>query len=329
MELTIAIPTYNRPEPLLDTLHQLGRQTGIDRCTVVVFDNHSGDPVSHLLAQPGSELPYPVEVRRNPANLGLSGNILRCFEVEGDGWLWILADDDELAPDAVATIFSLCEKFADAGFVMMGQGTARSESGTEVEGIDAFADHLDDWGRITFISAGLYRLPQVRPLINVGINYGYSVVPFIAMIFVAIQEHGMKTAFDSFVPVFPKHKSKSTWTWVLSINTYTACELVESDGARKTLMRLASPWCLGPIGLTHDFAKRYSQGLSGLSRQAYVHKLHLLSQVSLKNRAMAITCHLLSMLPPHLCLRAIEGMRNVLGRGGRNERGGEKVFGQA
>jgi glycosyltransferase involved in cell wall biosynthesis len=269
-----------------------------------------------------------VDVVRNPANLGLSGNILRCMETASTEWLWILADDDVLAPDAVSSILLRTQQEPDSDFFMFGQAPGHSESAAS-KGIGAFAESLDDWRRITFISAGVYRAASAVKLLGVGINYAYTVVPFIAIILQGIQEHGWKVGFDKKVLVTPTHKAESTWSWVWSINTYIVLELIEEKRARNKLARLASNWCLGPVGLAHDLATRRLSNKPGLSNLAYHHKRLLISWGGWKQRILLGLTSWWHLIPPTMMLSMINLIRKCARRQDRGKRSGEAVFGQA
>ena len=102
--LTIAIPTFNRNKILRKNLIKLLPQL-TDKCRLIIIDNSSPTPVQIdieelLITFPGTD----IRIIRNKHNVGLTGNIIKCFEQCEDGWLWILGDDDEVKDDAVSTI---------------------------------------------------------------------------------------------------------------------------------------------------------------------------------------------------------------------------------
>lgn len=93
--LTIAIPTYNRCvqlNQLLDSIfHQLESIRQMVR--IIVIDNHSIDQTQQccekwLLRMTG------MSYIRNPENIGMARNIIKCFETADTQYCWVFGDDD-------------------------------------------------------------------------------------------------------------------------------------------------------------------------------------------------------------------------------------------
>lgn len=96
--LTIAVPTYNRPEALARLAKDfLISASGMDGVEVVVCDN-SDDAA----ARSNQEVFAETDVRycKNEKNLGFHGNLLRCIERASGQWLWIISDDDGVDQEA-------------------------------------------------------------------------------------------------------------------------------------------------------------------------------------------------------------------------------------
>lgn len=100
--LTIAIPTYNRPEKIKIQVELLLPQLD-DRVDLVIYDNCSDIPVETLFES--SELSQ-FHLVRNRINVGADANIARCFENCTTKWLWTLSDDDLVKEDAVTNILN-------------------------------------------------------------------------------------------------------------------------------------------------------------------------------------------------------------------------------
>src|SRR5438128_398989 len=103
MKLSVCIPTYHRRAQLLRQLALLAEtpQELASQVEICVSDN-STDARNHLsvqdLAPFGDTLRYWV----NGENLGYAGNLNRlAHEARGD-YIWFLADDDYVYPQAVA-----------------------------------------------------------------------------------------------------------------------------------------------------------------------------------------------------------------------------------
>lgn len=98
-KIDIVIPTYNRSTQLRLAIESVLRQTTTD-FKLYVLDNQSTDDTSQVCAEYAArDLTYI----RNPSNLGMVGNWNRALTVGDATLLLILHDDDELAPDFLAT----------------------------------------------------------------------------------------------------------------------------------------------------------------------------------------------------------------------------------
>jgi glycosyltransferase involved in cell wall biosynthesis len=112
--LTIAIPTYNRPQCVVERLQEIIPQCrGLEHVEVLVIDNASTDDVrcSVLEKYPGTR--DWIRFHRNVGNVGLAGNICRCYEVATGSWVWTLGDDDSVEPDAVQQILNAIARQQD------------------------------------------------------------------------------------------------------------------------------------------------------------------------------------------------------------------------
>jgi len=99
MQLTIYIPTYQRPELsacLESVLPQL-----TDSCRLIVSDN---DPEcsARVLCQDARIL-YSY----NHLNVGADGNCLRAITATSDDYVWVFGDDDIMLPGAVAATLGM------------------------------------------------------------------------------------------------------------------------------------------------------------------------------------------------------------------------------
>jgi len=91
--LEIILVTYNRSRYLDETLGKL-HQSPIANCRFTVIDNGSTDDTGTICAKHASFFPN-FHVRRNPFNVGISGNYLRALETAISEYTWIICDDDD------------------------------------------------------------------------------------------------------------------------------------------------------------------------------------------------------------------------------------------
>lgn len=94
-ELEIILITYNRNNKLNKTLQKLlSNDSPIKNCQITILDNASTDntrEICNIYCEKYSNIKYIC----NKYNLGISGNIIRAFELASKKWLWILCDDDK------------------------------------------------------------------------------------------------------------------------------------------------------------------------------------------------------------------------------------------
>lgn len=110
--LTIAIPTYNRPEQIQKQVRLLLPQLN-ERVCLIVYDNNSDTNIRELFNE--DELKHFV-VFRNCVNVGADANIARCFEYCETKWLWTLSDDDFVKHNAIEIILNDIDNDKDVIF---------------------------------------------------------------------------------------------------------------------------------------------------------------------------------------------------------------------
>ena len=103
--LTVAIPTYQRPEQLLRQLLALAPQLECGAVELLVCDNSPESTARRavdavLKEHSGIHLRYVA----NGTNLGYDGNILECARQARGRHVWFLSDDDEVRSDAVEQV---------------------------------------------------------------------------------------------------------------------------------------------------------------------------------------------------------------------------------
>lgn len=106
--LTVAIPTYNRPETLQRTLNALKAEAA-NTFTILVSDDSSTDGVETLVRSYQHSMPN-LRYSKNPVNLGFSRNVARLYELADTRYVWFLCDDDSVNPGAVASIIEALER---------------------------------------------------------------------------------------------------------------------------------------------------------------------------------------------------------------------------
>lgn len=111
--VSISIPTFRRPELLLEAVESAMAQTGRISIEVDIVDNDPNPTVNtatitSLPAKPAKSLRYFV----NDANVGMFPNWNRGIELARGEWVTVLNDDDVLSPDFVARMIALVKQCA-------------------------------------------------------------------------------------------------------------------------------------------------------------------------------------------------------------------------
>jgi glycosyltransferase involved in cell wall biosynthesis len=177
-KLTIAIPTYNRNETLNESIAFLLPQLS-EECHLLILDDNSPTPVAGTVDELLKKCPaISSEVRRNKCNLGLVGNVLRCFEYCETEWIWVPGDDDIILPDTIAKIIAAAKMHPDAAYFSFLTEPLKNlgvRKGTIVaKGIDEFVEVLDMVGVVNFMSCSVWKTDSFRRFLSSGYGYAYS-----------------------------------------------------------------------------------------------------------------------------------------------------------
>ena len=189
--LTVAIPTFNRNERLVENLRVLlpQMQECADQCRLMVLDNCSDVPVEQSLSALLKQFPeVESEFIRHRVNIGANANIMRCFEACRTPWIWVLGDDDPVQPRAIATILETAEAQPQSVLLNFSSDGQRKEA-RALQGIAALAEHLDASADLPWISSSVYKNDAMLPHLKLGYLYSYSLLPHIVTLLSAIGEH--------------------------------------------------------------------------------------------------------------------------------------------
>lgn len=201
--LCVCIPSYNRAKYAIRTVHALASQVVDSQIKILVIDNHSfenyeplfmADPILARLVENGV-----LEIRRNVANLGMSANFLRSFEVVETDWLWMLSDDDYVAPTAIESIKKEIGNVGEkCGFIKFSSPRSRPAlPRVTLKNIQDFIDYnsksVHDFNGFIFISNGVYRTQDFKKFLVVGYQHAHTYIPHFMMLAAFMNEGGMLT----------------------------------------------------------------------------------------------------------------------------------------
>ena len=231
--LTIAIPTFDRPEQLRATLRLLVPQLRPE-CTLLILDNASPSPVADLLSAAGWDKNDAVKCLRHPVNIGMAANIVRCFETARTPWLVVLGDDDEICPDYMEAMLAAIRENPDALYGTFSTSIFTRPRSFVTEGLDGFIRAIDDWSNVLFVSCCIFHRERLVRYLRYGYLYAYSLAPHIAMLLRSLRENGGRCFFSSKMIVNNRrHEDTVTWSRVNISNTALVIELVPDRATRQ------------------------------------------------------------------------------------------------
>lgn len=188
MLLTVAIPTYNRNQTLLRTVRALLPQL-TEQCNLLILDNCSDVPVAETLQGIAEVAAGQLRIVRNKVNIGLTANLLRCFEMCETEWVWLLGDDDFLQPDAIETIFHYLALHPESLLFNFPVDHVRKQL-TLTTGLAELVGNLDGLSDIAFISSSVYKVAAILPNLKFGYQFAYTMHPHLAALLVTVGDNG-------------------------------------------------------------------------------------------------------------------------------------------
>ena len=178
--LTIAIPTYNRPEKIKRQVNSVLSQL-TDDVSLVVIDNHSEKSVSELFDK---ETLGKFKIVRNHFNMGGDGNIAKCFDVCETEWLWTLSDDDYLSNNAVQVVLNDIRDKGDCLFINYNRKESRM-----VNGLKEFAHSaIDMYSYLFWISACVYNVNRLGQYMHYYYRAISTMQPGVSLIIKALAD---------------------------------------------------------------------------------------------------------------------------------------------
>jgi glycosyltransferase involved in cell wall biosynthesis len=193
MILTVAIPTYNRPDKISDTIKKLIPQL-VCNVQVMVLDNHSDTIILDYLKSKFNNLEtYPIKVVRHPVNIGPDANFARCFELCDTPWIWTLGDDDLVNDNAIQNILYEIEAYKNYDLIGFNFNSncnlVKRDKPIIISNTREMANKLDFFGNWLFISTAVYNTKEYFKHIRFATWGAYSMVSQIVPAMVAISNN--------------------------------------------------------------------------------------------------------------------------------------------
>ena len=113
MSVSICIPTYNRPNNLINCLNSLALQTN-NNFEVCISDNCSIENIEKIIKPFSKKI--KIKFSKNKENLGAALNFLKVASMAEKEFIWFLGDDDLLIPNAIENLLKLIKKNPECDF---------------------------------------------------------------------------------------------------------------------------------------------------------------------------------------------------------------------
>lgn len=183
VKISIGIPTYNGAARIGMSLDSILIQLTPELATsieVVISDNASTDNTSSVIASYVVRFPCAINYHKNDINIGYDRNVNELFLHAVGQYVWLLADDDVLNPNAIQQVLTTFSQHNDLKIMQLNFQSYDSEMKQVVHEIKLSKNLLCEDAE-TFLSNSAGRYGQVSTLIverqawiQAGVEQGYG-----------------------------------------------------------------------------------------------------------------------------------------------------------
>lgn len=106
--LTIAIPAYERPQLLYECLKTIIESARGYDVSIMVCDD-SPDNLNKAVVDALNCKNFLINYISNSECLGIDANIKKCFDMATSEYVWVIGEDDHVAPNAIKNFFASVE----------------------------------------------------------------------------------------------------------------------------------------------------------------------------------------------------------------------------
>lgn len=176
--LTIAIPTYNRPQAIQKQVQRLLPQL-TEKTALVLIDNASSIDVETLFTR---EEKKKIKILRNHYNIGGDANIIRCVESSSSEWVYVLGDDDFINDTAVAKILDAVEKWPNVCNINFSIFNKKNEIPLNLKEYAQSCASQNGFGDAFWISKNVYNLKLLKPFLETAYHNITSMQPLLILV---------------------------------------------------------------------------------------------------------------------------------------------------
>lgn len=170
--LTIAIPTWKRPEAVRKRLAELSKQivAGVE---LVVYENGGTEETRDAVAPFLNE---QIHYAPSSSNQGMTHNFLRCIQDRDSEWLWMLGDDDSIFPESVSKLLKWLDVDQATKFITTRPFSDPTGHKLAIDNVKGLFDatSLDE---ALFISSTVWRRGALKSKMGVFVDSAYTMSP--------------------------------------------------------------------------------------------------------------------------------------------------------
>jgi len=172
-DLTVLIPTWDRPENVNKRLHEINHLWAgiVDVSIQVNPGQYSAQDIDTALYN------GPIEICENRENLGLCASVTCAADRIRTRWLWILGDDDSLKPDSREAVEqSLCiaeKENIDAILFNQWGNKLKDKELVICEDLPTFTD-ATDFTNPLFLSTTIWKTSFFQSRLGLFVEYSFS-----------------------------------------------------------------------------------------------------------------------------------------------------------
>lgn len=300
------IITYNRAKRLEKTLEAL-EKSPFKSCRITVLDNASTDATKSVAESFASKF-ETYEVITHPYNIGLSGNLLRAFELSRGAYTWVLADDDALNFEEVDDVIEcLCSGKADLLSLSLHSRPPKT-SGNYYFFKDSVENHLYFFRSFTFLSNTIFRTSLLdSQVLHTGQRMSHTLLPQFPLLIKAALKNSSYYCSKKEV-VFRKMEDLPSWAYsVLWYGWAENCAEIKDAKLKKLALEeifLSDK----PLGLVLSYVILLARARNEPEHELYFWSLRFLPK---RDAIPAGFVFLISLLPQKLIYAAFSLFKRI------------------
>lgn len=301
MILTVAIPTYNRPDKVKNTLLDLIPQLN-DEVKVMILDNCSDINIKDYLVNFISDEHFDsVKVIRHKVNIGGDANFSRCFELCDTPYIWTLGDDDKVAANAIALILEDIKKYKDLDLVGINFSSnnvvSERKSPVFLENINDFVYKLDSFGNCETLSTSVYKTEEYSKYLYYASWGTYSMASQFVPAIMSISKNKVLVLSEKYIVTYIRGEDEHAWSdfqLALGISSLLELPIGLKKDEYKAFGRMTSLHFdfIFPITILYSILKSINFNIDNIDNyHIYIFKILSLKGFEFRTKKIRKLCH--------------------------------------